>query len=103
MTRIACVVIPELPHHVTQRGSRRLPTLPRDGDHRVYRNLLSEQAGLATVAGWGGEAHESDCRPGETGRPLGDEAFVARLEHEAGRRLGSRKPGRARQDFAVED
>lgn len=53
MTRIARLVIPELPHHVTQRGNRRLPTFLRDEDYRVYLDLLSEQAALARVAIWG--------------------------------------------------
>ena len=43
MARLARIVIPGLPHHVTQRGNRREPIFFEDGDQEVYRGLLAEQ------------------------------------------------------------
>lgn len=42
MARIARVVVPEHPHHVTQRGSRRMRTFFRDADYKLYIELTSE-------------------------------------------------------------
>ena len=41
MARIARVVVPGVPHHVTQRGNRRLETFFNDGDYRAYIDLLA--------------------------------------------------------------
>jgi len=43
MARIARVVIPGLPHHITQRGVRRMPVFFSDDDRRDYLDVLSEQ------------------------------------------------------------
>ena len=43
MGRIARVVLPGVPHHVTQRGVRSLPVFWSDGDRREYLRLLREQ------------------------------------------------------------
>jgi putative transposase len=42
MARIARVVAPGLPHHVTQRGNRRLQTFFGDDDYLAYLELMSE-------------------------------------------------------------
>ena len=42
MARLARVVIPGLPHHVTQRGNRRQQTFFNDGDYAAYLELMSE-------------------------------------------------------------
>lgn len=52
MTRLARVVVPGLPHHVTQRGNRREPIFFEHGDQTVYRNLLAEQLGRARIGVW---------------------------------------------------
>jgi putative transposase len=52
MARLARVVIPGLPHHVTQRGNRREAIFFEDGDHEVYLDLLAEQARKFGVAVW---------------------------------------------------
>ena len=52
MARLARIVIPGLPHHVTQRGNRREAIFFEDGDHEVYLDLLAEQARKAAVAVW---------------------------------------------------
>jgi hypothetical protein len=36
MARLARIVVPGLPHHVTQRGNRREAIFFEDGDHEVY-------------------------------------------------------------------
>ncbi|MHA1536282.1 MAG: transposase [Alphaproteobacteria bacterium] len=52
MTRLARVVVPGLPHHVTQRGNRGLDTFLREGDYEAYRGLLAERAAEAGVEIW---------------------------------------------------
>jgi putative transposase len=41
MARLARIVIPGAPHHVTQRGNRRLPVFFSDDDRRLYLELLA--------------------------------------------------------------
>ena len=52
MARLARLVVPGLPHHVTQRGSRRAPTFFEDGDYALYRDLMAEAAGRARAEIW---------------------------------------------------
>jgi len=52
MARLARIVIPGLPHHVTQRGNRREAIFFEDGDHEIYLDLLAEQTLKADVAVW---------------------------------------------------
>ncbi|MCB2055643.1 MAG: transposase [Geminicoccaceae bacterium] len=52
MSRLARIVAPGLPHHVTQRGNRRQPTFFCDDDYEFYRMLLVEQARARGVAVW---------------------------------------------------
>ena len=52
MARLARVVVPGVPHHVTQRGNRRLDTFFEDGDYRAYMALLAEFCAGADVAVW---------------------------------------------------
>ena len=47
MARLARLVIPGLPHHVTQRGNRRGTTFFEEGDYALYRDLMAEAAGRA--------------------------------------------------------
>ena len=44
MPRVARIVLPGLPHHVTQRGNNRQDTFFVDDDRVVYLRLLREQA-----------------------------------------------------------
>lgn len=44
MARLARIVIPDVPHHVTQRGNRRLPVFFSDEDRRDYLRLVSAAA-----------------------------------------------------------
>jgi putative transposase len=52
MARMARVVVPGIPHHITQRGNRRQNTFFRDADYRLYRRLLSEYCALNSVRVW---------------------------------------------------
>ena len=52
MTRLARMVFPGLPHHVTQRGNRREAIFFEDGDHEIYLDLLAEQTRKAGVEVW---------------------------------------------------
>lgn len=42
MARLARLVIPGLPHHITQRGNRRQQTFFNDGDYEAYLELMAE-------------------------------------------------------------
>jgi REP element-mobilizing transposase RayT len=52
MTRLARMVIPGLPHHVTQRGNRREAIFFEDGDHEIYCDMLAEQLRKSSVEVW---------------------------------------------------
>jgi putative transposase len=43
MARLARVVVPLIPHHVTQRGNRRQPVFFGEGDYAAYRDLIAGQ------------------------------------------------------------
>jgi putative transposase len=49
MARLARIVVPRLPHHVTQPGNQREAIFFEDGDHEI---LLAEQTLKADVAAW---------------------------------------------------
>lgn len=52
MARLARVVVPGHPHHVTQRGNGRARTFFDDGDYALYRGLLAEHCRAADVEVW---------------------------------------------------
>ena len=52
MARLARVVIPGHPHHVTQRGNGRARTFFGDADYALYRDLLAQHCSAADVAVW---------------------------------------------------
>lgn len=49
MARLARVVVPGLPHHITQRGNGRARTFFSDDDYRLYLRLLTENCRVAKV------------------------------------------------------
>ena len=53
MARLPRIVLPGIPHHVTQRGNRREPVFFEDGDYALYLDLLAEAATRAQVSIWG--------------------------------------------------
>jgi Transposase IS200 like len=52
MSRIARVVVPDLPHHVTQRGNRGERVFLEDGDYALYRDWLAETCRRFGVEVW---------------------------------------------------
>ena len=52
MARLPRLVVPGLPHHVTQRGNRRARTFFEDGDYALYRDLVNEAARRAGAEIW---------------------------------------------------
>ncbi len=52
MPRIARVVVPGLPHHITQRGNRRLQTFFADDDYRKYISIMAKQCAQWNVEVW---------------------------------------------------
>ena len=52
MARLARIVAPGLPHHVTQRGNRGLETFFSEADYRAYLGLLAESCAQAATEVW---------------------------------------------------
>lgn len=52
MARLPRIVLPGIPHHVTQRGNRREKTFFEDGDYVLYLDLLADAAGRSGVEIW---------------------------------------------------
>ncbi len=52
MARIARVVAPGFPHHITQRGNRRQETFFCDDDYKIYIHLMSEWCIRCDVEIW---------------------------------------------------
>ena len=52
MPRTSRTVFPGVPHHVTQRGNRRLPTFFREEDYREYLRIAAEAFAAAGVEVW---------------------------------------------------
>ena len=52
MSRMARVVAPGYPHHITQRGNRRQKTFFNDGDFKLYLQLMKEWCDKCGVEIW---------------------------------------------------
>ena len=52
MPRVARLVVPNIPHHVTQRGNRRQQTFFDAGDYRRYLSLMADACKAAAVEVW---------------------------------------------------
>src|SRR5512136_1671446 len=52
MPRIARVIAAGIPHHVTQRGNRRLTTFFQDEDYQTYIDLMTEWCRKCGVEIW---------------------------------------------------
>jgi putative transposase len=52
LTRLARLVIPGIPYHVTQRGNRRQQTFFEDSDFALYRDLLAGAAARCGTEIW---------------------------------------------------
>ena len=52
MLRIARIIAPGVPHHVTQRGNRRMETFFCDEDYQAYLALMAEWCRKFSVSIW---------------------------------------------------
>ena len=52
MARLARIVVPGLPHHVTQRGNRREKTFFEDADYGLYLDMLVHSSARAHTEVW---------------------------------------------------
>ena len=52
VARMARVVVPGVPHHVTQRGNRRQTTFFRESDYEDYRALVAQWCSSQGVEVW---------------------------------------------------
>jgi putative transposase len=52
MARIARVIVPNIPHHVTQRDNRKLTTFFIEDDYNSYLELMAEWCGKHRVLIW---------------------------------------------------
>ena len=52
MARMPRLVVPGYPHHVTQRGNRKLQTFFSENDFRAYVNLIAEMKERSRVEIW---------------------------------------------------
>ena len=52
MARLARLVIPGIPHHITQRGNGRAQTFFGELDYRLYLELLAKHCRAAEVSVW---------------------------------------------------
>jgi len=54
MARLARLVVPDVAHHVTQRGNRRQPVFFSDADYAAYRDLVATAcaANRVTCLAW---------------------------------------------------
>jgi putative transposase len=52
MARLSRIVVPDIPHHVTQRGNRRQALFTYRSDYALYRDLLAERCRSNGVACW---------------------------------------------------
>ncbi len=52
MVRITRVVVPGIPHHITQRGNRRMETFFSEADYREYLYLMAEWCNRCRVQVW---------------------------------------------------
>lgn len=52
MARMPRLVVPDYPHHVTQRGARRMTTFFSEDDYRYYLDLVAQHKHDAGVEVW---------------------------------------------------
>lgn len=52
MARIARIIAASIPHHVTQRGNRRMTTFFRDEDYQAYISLMAEWCRNCGIEVW---------------------------------------------------
>ena len=88
MARLARVVVPGPPHHVTQRGNHREPVFFNHGDYAAYLDLISKAAKASGTAIW------AWCNPVHFIMTPGHEGALRSNFAEAHRRYSARIPAR---------
>ena len=63
MPRLARLVVPGIPHHVTQRGNRKEPIFFSDSDYRFYLSLLRHGCRSTGTRGLGLVPDAQPCPP----------------------------------------
>lgn len=98
MARLARIVLPGVPHHVTQRGNRREHVFFEDGDYALYLDLPAGGLG----AGRGGDPTRT-CKqsPHRDGSCRSNSFFHEVLRHPFAQVM-CRREGRAASEVAVE-
>lgn len=105
MARLARIIAPGFPHHITQRGNRRQPTFFQESDYWAYVELLAPDCPILQareISNWGEYLAEGSSpeerdrfqRHERTGRPLGSKKLADKIGRILGRDLQPRKPGR---------
>lgn len=52
MSRLSRITVPGLPHHVTQRGNRRMAVFAEPSDYQIYIDLMAERCAAHDVSCW---------------------------------------------------
>jgi putative transposase len=52
MAGLSRIVVPDVPHHVAQRGNRRQKLFTQAGDYALYRDLIAERCASNGVSCW---------------------------------------------------
>ena len=83
MARLPRVVIPGIPHHVTQRGNGRARTFFEQGDFAAsLRANFDEDEGYAALR-----------KAERVGRPIGSPDWLSAMEERTGKVLAARRRG----------
>jgi len=106
MPRIAIVCAEGYPHHITQRGNNKEKVFFDNADKRFYLDVLKQYKNkysmkvLAYCLMGNKEDKEIDAtirRATSTGRPVGSERFIKKLERILGLHLFPKKGGRPKR------
>ena len=84
MARIARIVAPGYPHHITQRGNRRQQTFFNEENYLAY---LEEDWKSFLIKTIDTETIETFRKHERTGRPIGDKGFIEKMEKVTDRHL----------------
>ena len=82
MARQARMIVPGLPHHVTQRGNRRETVFLKPGDEAVYPHQGVPRRSVSRRA-IGGERHLATCAAALT-RKAANDRLLTRIGHRSG-------------------
>ena len=69
MARLSRITVPDIPHHVTQRGNRRLRLFEVPDDYTLYLDLMAERCRANSVACWNYGITGTELRGQDTQSP----------------------------------